>query len=112
MAEMGWCPSGRLFEASACGVPILTDRWEGLDAFFTPGEEILVATTTEEAMEAISASPGRLERIARAARERTLAEHTSERRAMELETALDDARRGSEPWRGAAEEEGELAMEV
>jgi spore maturation protein CgeB len=112
MAEMGWCPSGRLFEASACGVPILSDRWEGLDAFFTPGEEILVATTTEEAMEAISASPERLARIARAARERTLAEHTSERRAMELETALDDARRGSEPWRGAAEKEGELAMEV
>jgi spore maturation protein CgeB len=112
MAEMGWCPSGRLFEASACGVPILSDRWEGLDAFFTPGEEILVATTTEEAMEAISAPPERLERIARAARERTLAEHTSERRAMELETALDDARRGSEPWRGADETEGELAMEV
>ena len=112
MAEMGWCPSGRLFEASACGVPILSDRWEGLDAFFTPGEEILVATTTEEAMEAISASPERLARIARAARERTLAEHTSERRAMELEAALDDARRGAEPWRGAVQTEGELAMEV
>ncbi|HEU4455492.1 MAG TPA: glycosyltransferase [Longimicrobium sp.] len=113
MAEMGWCPSGRLFEASACGVPILTDRWEGLDAFFTPGEEILVATTTEEAMEAVSLPRERLERIARAARERTLAEHTSERRAADLERALEDALRGGgEPWRGAAEQEGELAMEV
>ena len=42
MAEMGWCPSGRLFEAAACGAPMLTDAWEGLDAFFEPGREILV----------------------------------------------------------------------
>src|SRR6185369_8117440 len=41
MAEMGFCPSGRLFEAAACGAPILTDTWEGLDQFYTPGEEIL-----------------------------------------------------------------------
>jgi spore maturation protein CgeB len=27
MAEMGYCPSGRLFEAAACGVPIVTDPW-------------------------------------------------------------------------------------
>ncbi|MBE7158276.1 MAG: glycosyltransferase, partial [Rhodospirillales bacterium] len=33
MADMGWCPSGRLFEAAACGVPILSDSWAGLDAF-------------------------------------------------------------------------------
>lgn len=113
MAEMGWCPSGRLFEASACGVPILSDAWDGLDAFFTPGEEILVARTTEEAMEAISAPRERLERIARAARERTLAEHTSERRAVDLEAALEEARRGdADPWRPAAERRDELAMEV
>ena len=43
MARMGWCPSGRLFEAAACGAPILTDAWDGLDTFFTPGDEILVA---------------------------------------------------------------------
>ena len=43
MARMGWCPSGRLFEAAACGAPILSDWWEGLDAFFEPGREILVA---------------------------------------------------------------------
>ncbi len=36
MAASGWCPSGRLFEAAACGATILTDRWDGLDAFFTP----------------------------------------------------------------------------
>ena len=46
MAAAGWCPSGRLFEAAACGVPVLSDTWEGLEAFFTPGQEILPAGTT------------------------------------------------------------------
>lgn len=91
MAGMGFCPSGRLFEAAACGVPILSDTWKGLDAFFTPGAEILTAATTEEAMAAIELPRDELRRIAEAARERTLAEHTSERRAEELERALDDA---------------------
>jgi spore maturation protein CgeB len=97
MAEMGWCPSGRLFEAAACGTPILSDAWEGLDAFFTPGEEILLAGTTEEAMAALDLSPAELARIAAAARERTLAEHTSERRARELVELL----AASEPDRRA-----------
>ncbi|MGI8547177.1 MAG: CgeB family protein, partial [Gemmatimonadaceae bacterium] len=52
MAEMGYCPSGRLFEAAACGTPILSDWWEGLQEFFTPGSEILVARDTGEAIEA------------------------------------------------------------
>lgn len=93
MAAMGWCPSGRLFEAAACGAPILSDTWEGLDAFFEPGREILVAETTEEALSAIDLSDTELARIAKAARERVLAEHTSERRALDLETALESARR-------------------
>jgi spore maturation protein CgeB len=104
MAEMGFCPSGRLFEAAACGVPILSDRWEGLETFFTPGEEILTAATTEEAMEAISAPRERLERIARAARERTLAEHTSHRRAEELEALFEDALRRDAWSEGAADD--------
>ncbi|KLK94484.1 glycosyltransferase [Microvirga vignae] len=88
MAEMGWCPSGRLFEASACGVPILTDDWEGLDSFFEPGSEILIARTTEDAVAALDLSDAELKRISRASRERTLTEHTSEHRARELEALL------------------------
>ncbi len=88
MADMGWCPSGRLFEASACGVPILSDDWEGLDSFFDPGSEILIARTTEDAVAALDLSDAELNRIARASRERTLAEHTSEHRARELESLL------------------------
>ncbi len=84
MARMGHCPSGRLFEAAACGTPVLSDRWEGLDEFFVPGREILVAGTTEEAMAAVSLPTGELARIAAAARRRTLAEHTAERRAEQM----------------------------
>jgi spore maturation protein CgeB len=93
MADMGWCPSGRLFEAAACGTAILSDWWEGLDAFFVPGDEILVGHTTEDAVAAIDLSDAELKRIAAAARERTLAEHTSDSRAATLETALAAARR-------------------
>lgn len=84
MAAMGWCPSGRLFEAAACGCPVLSDVWEGLDAFFEPGREILLARTTAEALDALALPAVELRRIGRAARERTLDEHTSDRRAGEL----------------------------
>ena len=91
MAAMGYCPSGRLFEAAACGVPILSDEWEGLDQFFEPGLEILLARTTGHAMDALASPPERLRQIARAARGRVLESHTAERRAIELENILDAA---------------------
>ena len=91
MADMGYCPSGRLFEAAACGAPILSDWWEGLDAFFEPDKEILIARTSEDTIAALSRSDAELARIAQAARERVLMEHTADRRAEDLETALNDA---------------------
>ncbi|GLC24299.1 CgeB family protein [Roseisolibacter agri] len=91
MASMGWCPSGRLFEAAACGVPILTDAWDGLEAFYTPGTEILVATGADDALRALERDDGELTAIARRARERTLDEHTADHRAAELIAALEAA---------------------
>lgn len=91
MAAMGWCPSGRLFEAASCGVPILTDGWDGLDAFFEPGREILVARTTEDALAALDRPDAELATLARRARERTLAEHSAARRAREMVAALETA---------------------
>ena len=88
MADMGWCPSGRLFEAAACGAPILSDAWEGLDTFFEPGSEILVASTTDEAVSTLDLTDRELRRIAAASRDRTLREHTSGKRAEELETLI------------------------
>jgi spore maturation protein CgeB len=89
MAEMGWCPSGRLFEAAACGTPILSDAWQGLDQFYSPGEEILIANTTEDAVAALELDDAELCRLAERARQRTLEEHGCDRRAAELEAALE-----------------------
>ena len=95
MARSGWCPSGRLFEAAACGVPILSDGWAGLDAFFTPDAEILVADTTDDAMRALATPPATLAAMARRARERTLDEHTAARRAGEMIAAFEAAHTGA-----------------
>jgi spore maturation protein CgeB len=89
MAGLGYCPSGRLFEAAACGAPVLTDEWEGLSQFFDPDSEILVANSAEEAMAALDTSDEQLQRISRAARERVLCDHTAERRASQLVAAIE-----------------------
>jgi spore maturation protein CgeB len=91
MADMGWCPSGRLFEAAACGAAMLTDAWEGLNAFFEPGREVLVARNAEDAIAALDLSDRELREVAEAGRARTLAEHTSERRAATLVAEIEAA---------------------
>jgi spore maturation protein CgeB len=88
MAAFGYCPSGRLFEAAACGTPILSDTWEGLDEFFEPGKEILLARSTEEAVEAMQKPDAELAAIAANARSRVLAHHTAGRRAEQLLSML------------------------
>ncbi|HWK64991.1 MAG TPA: glycosyltransferase [Rhizobiaceae bacterium] len=93
MAEMGWCPSGRLFEAAACGAAIVTDVWPGLDSFFAPGWEVLPVDTTEDVIAALNLTDQELKRLRENARERVLAEHTSDRRATEFEAIVSDARR-------------------
>src|SRR5205085_1124519 len=84
MARTGYCPSGRFFEAAACGAPILSDWWQGLDSFFQDGEEIFVVRTADEVLRALNCDDGHLAGIARRARQRTLDEHTGARRAEQL----------------------------
>jgi spore maturation protein CgeB len=91
MARMGWCPSGRLFEAAACGAAVLSDDWPGLHSFYKPGEEVLLTRNTQDALDALDLSDAELKRIGAAARERTLSEHTSSHRARELITLLERA---------------------
>ena len=91
MARMGYCPSGRLFEAAACGTAIVTDEWAGLDAFFQPGIEILVARDTTDVIEAMQLPRDEITHIAHAGRQRVLDSHTAAHRAAELETILDSA---------------------
>ena len=88
MTALGWCPSGRLFEAAACGTPIVSDWWEGLDEFFAPSREIIVVRTTEDMLAALARSDTELARIGTAARDRVLTKHTAEHRAAELEMLL------------------------
>jgi spore maturation protein CgeB len=89
MAEMGWCPSGRLFEAAACGVPLLSDDWPGIEEFFTPGREILIARDAQDTLAALAMPSADLQSIARCAYERTMDQHTSDRRARELVSLLE-----------------------
>ncbi|HYP17469.1 MAG TPA: glycosyltransferase [Opitutus sp.] len=92
MKDMGFCPSGRLFEAAACGTPILSDDWAGLGLFLEPGSEIIVAQNSEEAVAAMDLSDETLARIARRARERVLDEHTAAHRARHLEIIIENTR--------------------
>ncbi len=92
MARYGFCPSGRFFEASACGTPILSDWFEGLDQFFTPGEEILIVNDSWDVVHALQYPDDSLRQLARQARERTLTAHSGRRRASELIAYVEDAR--------------------
>jgi spore maturation protein CgeB len=88
MASMGYCPSGRLFEAAACGVPILSDEWPGIDEFFVPGPEIIVARSTNDAVAALQLEDRELSAIANRARDRVLSNHTGDCRARDFEDAI------------------------
>jgi spore maturation protein CgeB len=87
MRRAGWSPSVRLFEAGACAVPVISDAWEGLDSFFAPGREIVVAEAPDDVLRALSAADR--DAIGAAARERVLREHTAEQRAQQLEALVD-----------------------
>jgi len=89
MRAAGWSPSVRLFEAAACAVPVISDRWDGLEEIFTPGEEILVADSAEDVVRCL-AETGEDKRLAigERARARVLAEHTAERRCEQLEAEV------------------------
>jgi spore maturation protein CgeB len=105
MAQAGHCPSGRLFEAAACGTPIISDYWDGLETFFEPGEEILVANQTADVLAALELSDEQLGRIAGRARQRAIEEHCAARRARQLEAILESvAADEPEPLAVAAED--------
>lgn len=86
MMRAGWSPSVRLFEAAACGVPIVSDWWPGLDELLEPGKEILLARDAEEMLGLVRNTPEEKRlRIADRARTRVISSHTCAHRAEELE---------------------------
>lgn len=91
-ARGGYCPSGRFFEAAACGTPILSDWFEGLDTFFSLGEEIFVVRNSEDVMAALRCPDLELQRMGHRARQRTLEEHTGLNRARQFLDYLQEAK--------------------
>ncbi|HLW54343.1 MAG TPA: glycosyltransferase [Candidatus Angelobacter sp.] len=92
MARNGWCPSGRFFEAAACGTPLISDRWDGLSDFFDTRREIRVVQTAADVEEALKMGDADLRRMAARARHRTLEEHTGAVRARQLLQFLSESR--------------------
>ncbi len=89
MIQAGYSPSVRLFEASACGVPILTDEWPGLEAFFQPHSEIVPVRTSADVLKSLSMPIEQRLELAANARRRTLRFHTAAVRAAEFDTYVD-----------------------
>src|SRR3954449_9483115 len=96
MRDLGFSPSVRLFEAAACGAPVISDRWPGIETILEPGTEILLVSDDREVSQILRDIPeDRRLSIADNARRRILAEHTPDHRARQLEAYyLEAAARG------------------
>jgi spore maturation protein CgeB len=89
MIRTGWSPSVRLFEAAACGTPIISDRWIGLNELLPDGDAILIADNSDDVVQALSGvDAAKRVRIGATARDIVLAQHTGAARARELEQQL------------------------
>ena len=85
MIAAGWSPSVRLFEAAACGTPVISDIWDGIETLLPNGEAIILARSTEDVVATLqNTDEARRDAIASAARSRVLAGHTAAARAAEL----------------------------
>lgn len=90
MARYGFSPATRVFEAAGAGACLITDAWQGLETFFEPGSEVLVASCGDEVAEHVQAlDEAAARRIGQAALHRVLAEHTYAHRAAQLDAVLE-----------------------
>ncbi len=98
MADVGFSPPTRVFEAAGAGACLITDKWRGIEKFFEPGREILVAESAEEIVGYLRGkSAAEARAIGEAMRVRALAEHTYAQRAAQVEKILLAARAGRHP---------------
>jgi spore maturation protein CgeB len=89
MADVGFSPPTRVFEAAGAGACLITDYWSGIEAFFTPQEEILVASSAEEIVRHLRHTTGaQAKQIGQRMRERALREHTYSLRAQVVDQIL------------------------
>jgi len=101
MKVAGWSPSVRLFEAAACGTPIISDRWPGLECFFPEGEAISTVSTTSDVLRVLGMDQRTSMAMADAARVRVVSQHSGLARAAELEGHLQPAS-GAQPRKAGA----------
>lgn len=103
MAENGYSPATRVFEAAGAGACLISDHWEGIDRFLEPGREVLVAKDGEEVAALVEGlSVGKAAAIGRRARARVLTEHTYDHRAAEVERLLLNACGTALRWEAAS----------
>ena len=89
MVEAGYSPSVRLFEAAACGSAIISDCWPGIETFFQPNQEILLANSSSDVISCLThISEDEAGKIGRRAQERVLSQHTAQARASEFEEVV------------------------
>jgi spore maturation protein CgeB len=92
MIKAGYSPSVRLFEAAACGTPIISDHWDGIETIFEPGKEILIARSSSDILNYLNnISEEDRKQIGEAARKKVLTHHTAAHRATELENYYNEA---------------------
>jgi spore maturation protein CgeB len=89
MADVGWSPATRIFEAAGAGACLITDAWPGLDDFLVPDREVLVAHDGAEVASLLrTLTRERARAIGEAARARVLTSHTYAVRAKQVEDVL------------------------
>ncbi len=92
MADVGWSPATRVFEAAGAAACIVTDAWRGIEDFLEPGREVLVASDGEQVARHVRAlTPARAAAMGEAARARVLSDHTYAVRALQVERVLEGA---------------------
>jgi spore maturation protein CgeB len=100
MARYGFSPATRVFEAAGAAACIITDAWEGLELFFEPGREWLVANNGAEVAEILAGlAPQQARELGWRAQARALAEHTYAHRAQQVDALFRGA--GSAHFRNA-----------
>lgn len=89
MAQNGFSPATRVFEAAGAGACLITDAWAGLELFLKDGEEVLVARDGRDVAAHLRELTGsRAREIGERARRRILSEHTYDRRGADVDRVI------------------------
>src|ERR1044071_7256146 len=113
MRNAGYSPSVRIFEAAACGTPIISDYWPGLESFFELEKEILTASSAQEVLTYLNdVSQEDRRALGERARLRVLASHTSEQRALELESYVAEVTQKATTAELKTKPRGERAQQI